>query len=33
LLDDGRLRMHEQWTWDSKPGSGTSVVEEVPGAP
>jgi hypothetical protein len=33
LLDDGRLRMHEQWSWDSKPGSGTSVVEEVPGAP
>lgn len=29
LLDDGRLRLHEQWSWDSKPGSGTSVVEEI----
>lgn len=28
-LDDGRLRMHERWTWESQPGSGTSVVEEV----
>ncbi|SEL87306.1 hypothetical protein [Haloferax larsenii] len=29
-LDDGRLRLHEQWEWDSKPGSGSSVLEEVP---
>jgi hypothetical protein len=28
-LPDGRLRLHETWAWDSKPGSGTSVVEEV----
>ena len=28
-LDDGRLRMHERWAWESQPGSGTSVVEEV----
>ncbi len=27
-LDDGRLRMHERWTWESQEGSGTSVVEE-----
>jgi hypothetical protein len=33
LLDDGRLRLHEQWSWESKPGSGTSVVEEVPATP
>ncbi|MFC7203098.1 hypothetical protein ACFQJC_06205 [Haloferax namakaokahaiae] len=28
-LDDGRLRLHEDWAWDSKDGSGTSVLEEV----
>ena len=28
-LDDGRLRMHERWAWESHEGSGTSVVEEV----
>ena len=28
-LDDGRLRLHERWEWDSKPGSGTSVLEEL----
>ncbi len=27
-LDDGRLRMHERWAWESQEGSGTSVVEE-----
>ena len=27
-LDDGRLRMHERWQWESQEGSGTSVVEE-----
>jgi hypothetical protein len=27
-LDDGRLRLHEEWAWDSKAGSGTSVLEE-----
>jgi hypothetical protein len=26
---DGGLRMHESWQWESKPGTGTSVVEEV----
>jgi hypothetical protein len=33
LLDDGRLRLHERWSWESKPGSGTSVVEEIPATP
>ena len=28
-LPDGRLRLHETWAWDSQPGSGTSVVEEI----
>lgn len=26
---DGRVRFHESWTWESRPGSGTSVVEEI----
>lgn len=29
VLDDGRLRLHETWEWDSRPGAGTSVLEEV----
>jgi hypothetical protein len=33
LQSDGRLKMYETWSWDSKPGSGTSVVEEVSGKP
>ena len=28
-LDDGRVRLHETWVWDSRAGSGTSVLEEV----
>ena len=31
VLADGRLRLHETWWWESRPGSGTSVVEGVPG--
>ena len=27
-LPDGRLRLHETWEWESRPGSGTSTVEE-----
>ncbi|MEU8464522.1 hypothetical protein [Streptomyces sp. NPDC029003] len=27
-LPDGRLRMEETWTWESREGSGTSVVEQ-----
>jgi hypothetical protein len=33
VLADGRLKLHESWAWESKPGSGTSVVEEVPPTP
>lgn len=29
LTEDGRLRLAETWAWESKDGSGTSVVEEV----
>lgn len=28
VLDDGRVRLHESWAWDSRDGSGTSVLEE-----
>ena len=29
VLADGRVRLHETWAWESHPGAGTSVVEEV----
>ncbi|MGW6859376.1 hypothetical protein [Streptomyces xanthophaeus] len=29
-LPDGRLRLEETWTWESRAGSGTSLVEQVP---
>jgi len=29
VLPDGRLRMEEDWEWESKPGAGTSAIEEV----
>ena len=29
VLSDGRVRFHESWAWESRPGTGTSVVEEV----
>lgn len=34
-LPDGRVRLEETWQWESQPGSGTGVVEElkVPKAP
>lgn len=28
-LGDGRLRLHEVWEWESRPGSGDSLVEEL----
>jgi hypothetical protein len=31
VLADGRVRLYESWTWESRPGSGESVVEELPG--
>ncbi|MEU1645045.1 hypothetical protein ABZ422_09730 [Micromonospora zamorensis] len=30
VLPDGRVRLHETWSWESRAGSGSSVVEEVP---
>jgi hypothetical protein len=30
LLTDGRVRLNETWEWDSRPGSGQSVVDELP---
>ncbi|MEQ4305777.1 MarR family winged helix-turn-helix transcriptional regulator [Plantactinospora sp. B6F1] len=30
MLPDGRLRLHETWSWESRTGSGTSTVEEIP---
>lgn len=27
-LPDGRMRLHEQWKWESKAGEGTSILEE-----
>ena len=29
VLPDGRLRLDEDWAWESKPGAGISAVEEV----
>jgi hypothetical protein len=26
---DGRLRLHETWRWESRPGEGTSVMVEI----
>lgn len=28
-LPDGHLRLHETWTWESRPGSGHSTIEEL----
>jgi hypothetical protein len=28
-LADGRLRLDEEWQWESKPGTGTSAAEEI----
>jgi hypothetical protein len=29
VLPDGRLRLHEAWSWESRTGSGSSVLEEI----
>jgi len=29
ILPDGRLRLDETWEWESREGTGTSVVEQV----
>jgi hypothetical protein len=28
-LPDGRVRLEETWEWESRPGSGTSTVEQI----
>lgn len=33
VLEDGRLELHETWEWESREGSGTSVVRETAGEP
>lgn len=30
--DTGAIRLRESWTWESRPGSGTSVLVEAAGA-
>jgi hypothetical protein len=32
-LPDGRLRLDETWAWESRAGSGSSAVEELPDPP
>ena len=29
LLEDGRVRVEDAWEWESKPGAGESVLEEI----
>lgn len=29
VLDDGRVRVEDEWEWESQDGSGASVLEEV----
>ena len=29
LLEDGRVRLNETWEWESRPGSGHSLAEEI----
>lgn len=29
---DGRIRLIEQFTWSTRPGSGTNIFEELPGS-
>ena len=31
LREDGSVRLHEAWRWESKSGAGTSVLDEVSG--
>ncbi len=28
-LDDGRVRVEDEWEWESRPGGGETVLEEV----
>ena len=29
VLDDGRVRFHESWAWESRPETGNSIVDEL----
>ena len=29
VLGDGRVRFHETWAWESRPETGSSIVEEL----
>ena len=29
LAEDGRVRVQDEWEWESRDGSGTSVLEEI----
>jgi hypothetical protein len=29
VLSDGRIRLDEDWSWESRPGSGVSAIEEA----
>lgn len=29
VLVDGRVRFEESWSWESRPGTGSSIVEEI----
>lgn len=29
LLDDGRVRVEDEWEWESQDGSGVSILEEI----
>ncbi|MCQ4334933.1 hypothetical protein KM295_15890 [Natronomonas sp. F2-12] len=29
LLEDGRVRVEDEWEWESQDGSGESVLEEI----
>jgi hypothetical protein len=28
-MPEGRLRLAEEWAWQTRPGAGTSAVEEI----
>lgn len=30
VLPEGRLRLNESWEWESRPGKGRSIADEVP---
>jgi hypothetical protein len=32
VRDDGTIRLHEAWRWESRSGAGSSTLDEVPSA-